>query len=149
IHGGVYPRLVEEDEAAGVDARRTAAEGPPPMLDIGAVLLGGVHDFFFNRQSQPVQGAGDGAEVDGSAQAVAQLGQGSVGLLGDEYQQAVTVLRGQLERRTTTMRLGVEGAGLATALQQSADPSRGDAEKVGDLLAGAAALVAGTDHALT
>ncbi len=60
------------------------------MLDIGAVLLGGVHDFW-QWKSQPVQSAGDGAGVDGSAQAVAPLGQGSVGLLGDEYQQAVTV----------------------------------------------------------
>ena len=68
------------------------------------------------------------------------------GCLGDEYrQQAVTVLRGQLEWRPTTVRLGGEGAGLAAALQQTPDPGGGDAEEVGDLLAGATALVAGTD----
>ncbi len=45
------------------------------------------------------------------------------------------------------MRLGGEEASLATALQQSADrPWR---RQVGDLLAGAAALVAGGDHSLT
>jgi hypothetical protein len=86
--------------------------------------------------------------VDGSAEAVAQFGQGSVGLLGDEHHQAITELRGQLEWRPTTVGLGGEGAGLATALQQTPDPGGGDAEEVGDLLAGATALVDSLNHPL-
>jgi hypothetical protein len=87
--------------------------------------------------------------VDSGTEAVAKLGQSSVGLLGDEHHQAVTVLRGQLEWRPTTVGHGGEGAGLAAALQQTPHPGGGDAEEVGDLLASAAALVAGINHSLT
>jgi hypothetical protein len=87
--------------------------------------------------------------VDGGTEAVAQLGQRSVGLLGDEYHQAITVLRGQLEWCPTAVGPGGKGAGLAAALQQTADPGGGHAEQVGELLAGAVALVDGSDHPLT
>jgi hypothetical protein len=87
--------------------------------------------------------------VDGRAEAVAQLSQGGVGLLGDEGGETVTALGGHLGRGAAGVGLGGERAGLPAALQEAANPGGADAEQVGDLLAGAAALVAGADHPLT
>jgi hypothetical protein len=80
---------------------------------------------------------------------VAQLGQGGVGLLGDEDDEAVPALGGHLGGRAAGVGLGGERAGLSAALEQASDPGGADAEEVGDVLAGAAALIAGTDHTLT
>jgi hypothetical protein len=86
--------------------------------------------------------------VDGSAEAVAQLGQGRVGLLGDEHYEAITVLRGQLAWRPARVGLGGEGTGLAATLEQTPDPGGGNAEEVGELLARATAVVDSLNHPL-
>jgi hypothetical protein len=82
------------------------------------------------------------------AQPLAQFGQGSVGLLADQHEQAAVAVGGHLGGRTAAAGLGGEGAGLAAALQQAADPGNTDAEEVGDLLAGEPAVVAGAHDAL-
>jgi hypothetical protein len=85
--------------------------------------------------------------VDGGAEAVVELGQGGVGLLGDEHGQAAPVLLVQLDVAGAAAGLGGKGAGLAAALEQAADPGGGDAEQGSDLPAGAGVVVAGADHA--
>jgi hypothetical protein len=87
--------------------------------------------------------------VDRGAEAVAEFGQRGVGLGGDEHHEAAAAVVVHLGGRAAGMGAGGEGAGLAAALQQSADPGGADAEQVGDLLAGAALRVAGADHPLT
>jgi hypothetical protein len=82
------------------------------------------------------------------AQPVAQLGQGGVGLLGHQDQQARAAVVGHLGRGAAAAGLGGEGPGFAAALEQAANPGDADAEEVGDLLAGAPAGVAGAHDAL-
>jgi hypothetical protein len=86
--------------------------------------------------------------VDGGGEAVAQLGQGGVGLLADQDDETVAALRIDLDASGSAAGQGGEGAGLAAALEQASDPGGGDAEEVGDLLAGAGLLVAGADDPL-
>jgi hypothetical protein len=86
--------------------------------------------------------------VDRGGEAVAELGQGGVGLFGDQHDQAAAAVRVQFGGGPAGVRPGGEGAGLAAALEEAADPGGANAEAVGDLLAGAAALVAGADDPL-
>jgi hypothetical protein len=81
-------------------------------------------------------------------EAVAEFCQGGVGLLGDEHDQAAAAVGVHLGRGAAAPGQGGEGAGGAAALEQAADPGGTDAEEVGELLAGAAALVAGADDPL-
>ncbi len=86
--------------------------------------------------------------MDGGAEAVPQLGQGGVGLGVDQHQQLEALVVIQLGGVGTAAGPGGERAGFAAALQQAADPGGADAEQVGNLLAGAAALVTGADDPL-
>lgn len=90
----------------------------------------------------------DGADVDEGAQAVAEFGQGGVGLLGDQDEQLPALAVAQLARGAAAVGLGGDRAGLAAALEQLADPGFANAEEFGELRAGAAALVAGAGDAL-
>jgi hypothetical protein len=85
--------------------------------------------------------------VDGSIEAVAEFRQGSIGLLGDEHEQAPAALLVHLDVAGAAARQGGEGTGFAAALEQAADPSGGDAEKGSDMLAGADVVVTSADHA--
>src|SRR5262249_28304183 len=87
-------------------------------------------------------------QVDEGAQAVVEVGQGGVGVLDDQGQQAVPLVGVQLGRGAAGVGLGGERAGFAAALEQAADPGGTGGEQGGELVAGAAALVAGADHPL-
>ena len=81
-------------------------------------------------------------------QAVAELGEGGIGLLADEGDQALAALVIHFGGGSAGMGEGGEGTGLASALQQASDPGGADAEEGGDGGAGAAALIAGSDDPL-
>jgi hypothetical protein len=85
--------------------------------------------------------------VDGSAEAVVEFGQGRIGLLGDEHEQATAAGLVHLDVAGAAAGPGGQGAGFAAALKQAADPSGGDAEQGSELLARADMVVAGADHA--
>jgi hypothetical protein len=78
-----------------------------------------------------------------------EFGQRGIGVVHHQGQQAVALLGGQLGRGTAGMGLGGKRAGLAAALEQAADPGGADAEQVGDLLAGASALITVADDTFT
>jgi hypothetical protein len=86
--------------------------------------------------------------VHGSAQALVQFCQRGVGLLGHQHQQAAAAFVGHLPGRTAAARLGGERTGFPATLQQAPDPGGADAEQLGKVLAGVAALVAGAHHPL-
>jgi hypothetical protein len=87
--------------------------------------------------------------VDGGTEAVAEFGQGGIGLLADEDDEAVALRRVHFDAACAAAGSGREGAGGASALEQAANPSGGNAEEGGQLLAGAGVLIAGADHPLT
>jgi len=86
--------------------------------------------------------------MDRSAQAVAELGEGGIGLLAHEGEQALAAWLIHLGGRPAGVGEGGEGAGLAAALQQASDPGGADAEEGGDGGAAEAALIAGVDDPL-
>src|SRR6202035_1379447 len=104
--------------------------------------------LFFYRQPQPDESAAHGAEVDGGAEAVAEFGQGGVGLLADEDYEAVALGGAQLDAVGAAAGPGGEGAGLAAALEEASNPGGGDAKEGGDVCAGADAGIAGADNPL-
>ena len=77
-------------------------------------------------------------------QPLVQLGEGRVGLLADEHQQATAAFFGHLCGGTTAAGLGRKGAGLPPTLEQAADPGGAHTEQFGKSLAGVRTLVAGT-----
>ena len=70
--------------------------------------------------------------MDGGGQACVQFGQGGVGLLGDEHDQAVAAFRGHLDG-AAGVGLGGERAGFAAALDQPIDPGQTDIKSHRDL----------------
>jgi hypothetical protein len=86
--------------------------------------------------------------VDRRPEAVLELFQGGVGLFTDQDDQAVAVLGIEFGVVGAASVQGGERAGQAAALEQAADPRGANAEPLGDLLAGAALLVAGADDPL-
>jgi hypothetical protein len=84
--------------------------------------------------------------VDRSAEAVVEFGQGSIGLLGDEHEQATAAGRIHLEVASAAARQGGKSTGFAATLQQAANPSGGDAEEGSDLLTRADVIVASAEH---
>ena len=72
-----------------------------------------------------------------------QLLQGGVGLLADQFGEALLLVGAQGRGRATAVRLGVQGAGLAAAPEQAEDEGEADAEPSGDLALGALAMIDG------
>jgi hypothetical protein len=86
--------------------------------------------------------------VDGDAETVAQFGQGGVGLLTDEHDQALAPRFVDLDLARAAAGVGGKGTGLAAALEQATNPGGTDTEEVGNVLARAAAFIAGADDPL-
>jgi hypothetical protein len=90
----------------------------------------------------------DGAQVHRGVEPVAQFGQGGIRLGRDQDEQAEVAFAIHLGGLGAAAGLGGERAGFAPALEQASDPGGADAEPVGDLAAGATALVTGADDPL-
>jgi hypothetical protein len=69
--------------------------------------------------------------------------QGGVGLVADQFREALLVVRPQTRRRATAVRLGVQSAGAAAPLEQADDEREADAEPSGDLTLGALTVIDG------
>jgi hypothetical protein len=84
--------------------------------------------------------------VDRGAEAFVEFGQGGVGLLGDEHEQATTAVLVHLDVAGAAAGQGGKGAGFTAALEQAADPRGGDAEKGSNMPPGADAVFTGANY---
>ena len=75
-------------------------------------------------------------------EAVAQFGQGGIGLLGDQNEQAAAALFVHLGGWSSCVGQGGKGTRFAAALKQPANPSGANAEEFGDRLVGGKTFIA-------
>jgi hypothetical protein len=80
---------------------------------------------------------------------LAQFRQGGVGLVVEVLAELVQGVAGHLQRLAAAVRFGGEGAGLAAAAQQGADPAGGDAETPRQFLLGLLACIRRTRDAFS
>jgi hypothetical protein len=71
-----------------------------------------------------LQGAADRHEAAIDVQALAQLFEGGIGLLVDEFAELLELVGVESRKSSAAMGLGFNRAGFATALQQSHDEGR-------------------------
>jgi hypothetical protein len=100
-------------------------------------------------QALLAQGVPEGLQAAHQTTALFELLQGGVGLLFDQRCEPVVVVRAEGGGRAPAVRLGLDRAGIAAALEQSDDEGEADAEPPGDLAQGAFLVVHGVDDALT
>jgi hypothetical protein len=124
-----------------LDRFHRATERAAFLLDIGTVSLIGVLGLLLAGQSQAAQGPPQGCQTASEAAPLAQLLQGGVGLLADQFREASPVVRPQGKGRATPVRLRVQGAGVAASLEQADDEREVDAEPSGDLALGALMMI--------
>src|SRR5262249_52272782 len=79
---------------------------------------------------------------------VAEFGQGGIGVLGHEAHQAEAVVFVELAWGAPGVGSGGDGAVLAAALEEAADPGGGNVEEVGELRTRSVALVASAHDAV-
>jgi hypothetical protein len=76
-------------------------------------------------------------------QAIAQFGQRCVRLIQNQCTDLFEPLATEERRKTATMRLGRDGLGFSSSLQESPDKSRAHTEAIGNLRPGFKILIAG------
>jgi len=67
--------------------------------------------------------------------------QGGVGLLTDQFLEALPIIRTQGRGRASSVGLGVQRVGDAASLEQAEDEGEADAEPSGDLALGALTMI--------
>jgi hypothetical protein len=82
------PGFIDKNQVRRIDMGHLLIEGLAESLHTRRVALLGMVALFLARDPVFFQDAGDGAEVAGDTQAFTQLGEGSVGLVGDQLEQA-------------------------------------------------------------
>src|SRR5262249_59874878 len=104
----------------------------PLLLHVGPIALRGVQALLLEGQAHVIEGIPERLQTAGETAPLLELFQGGVGVLTDQGGQALQVGRSQGRGRSTSVRFGGEGAGVAAALEQADDEGGADAEDAGD-----------------
>src|SRR5208337_1568351 len=140
-HGRVDPRLIHKNQPFWLDSPHLPLVSPSFLLHVRPLPLAGVQRLLLVGQTKPTQGAPDSRQGAGEASLLLQLVQRGVGLLFDQLAQSLLVAWTQCGIRPTAVRLGSQGAGVATALQQPDNERKTDAEPSNDLTLGAFPMI--------
>jgi hypothetical protein len=148
-HRRIGPTFVDEDQVFRIDARHLPAEGPSRLLNLAGVPLLGMKDLLLASDSQFLQGTADRRETAIDGQTLAQLFEGGIGLLADEFKKPLSVLVIESPKPAAAMGLGSNRSGFTTVPQQTFDESEAGPEPTGDLPKGTLVLIDRGDDSCT
>src|SRR3974377_1643999 len=132
-HCRVDPRFIHKNQPFRLDPPHFLSKSPSLLLYVRPAALVGVQGLLLVGQTEATQGAPDGRQRAAKAALPLQLVQRGVVLVPDQSSKSLLVATTRGGSRSTAVRLGSQGAGLATPLQQPDDERQADAEPSSDL----------------